>query len=269
MGAEGQSLKPQIQVSNYETFKSLQHPGKVAWPPRLTLPCLLFWVQTLIFFVILLLTSPFPWQTVSSEGRDPILHPMHPSSLYLLIQVPAAPRTLRDMFALWGKHFLLTSVKSGCRILGLDLGLSFVGSLCVGWCTKMSCTLRYHTDWIYCAHFRDAGAAAPCDVGGTFKTGLEQPSWGNCLTSCFLTGGELGWTASLPRSQQGWENHPLRGLRKMNVYLVTVLPDYSVQCESSFACRHQVTLLKNNLPHHLSSSIFSFSLKIPISLGLL
>ena len=56
---------------------------------------------------------------------------------------------------------------------------------------------------------------------------------------------------------------------KMNVYLVAILPDYSVECESSFACKHQVTLLKNNLPHHLSSSIFSFSLKIPISSGLL
>lgn len=166
MRAEGQSLKPQIQLSNYEPFKSLRHPGNVAWLPILTLPCLLFWVQTLIFLVILLLTSPFPWQTVSSEGRDPILHPMHPSSLYLLIQVPAAPRTLRDMFALWGKHFLLTSVKSGCRNLGLDLGLSFIGSLCVGCCTKMSYTLRYHTDGIYCAYFRDAGAAAPCEKWG-------------------------------------------------------------------------------------------------------
>ena len=146
-----------------EPFKSLRHLGNVAWPPRLTLPCLLFWVHTLLFLVRLLLTSPFPWQTVSCEGMDHILHPTHPLSLYLLIQVPATPRTLRDMFALWGKHFLLTSIKSGCRILGLDLGLSFVGSLCVGWCTRMTCTLRYHTDWIYCAHFRDAGAAAPCE----------------------------------------------------------------------------------------------------------
>ena len=55
----------------------------------------------------------------------------------------------------------------------------------------------------------------------------------------------------------------------MNVYLVTVLLEYSVECESSLACKHQVTLLKNNLPHHLSSSIFPFSLKIPISSGLL
>lgn len=130
-------------------------------------PVLLFCIRILIFVVY----NPFPWQTVSCEGRDHILHPrIHLPCISSCMDLPP-PEPWRCTFASWVKHFPLTSIKSGCRILGLDVGPSFIQSLCVRWLTKMSCNLKYYTARleILCSFYTNEGAAARSE---------KWPKWG-------------------------------------------------------------------------------------------
>lgn len=158
MRAVGQSSEPQIQLSRHKPFESVAS-GKCSLTPKTDSALSSCSAYISLIFVVY---NPSPWQTVSCEGRDHILHPrIHLPCISSCMDLPP-PEPWRCTFASWVKHFPLTSIKSGGRILGLDVGPSFIQSLCVRWLTRMSCNLKYYTARLemLCSFHTNEGSAA-------------------------------------------------------------------------------------------------------------